>query len=112
MEFKEIGNNWTALFPNTTTNASTGTTTEPVIFIGTKNKEFDNDGDTRFKVSSNGSVFFHGGISGWSMVANNGQGGFKPGFSEGKVRNLWTQDGSSITIEICQGLIVDIQENV
>lgn len=94
------GANYIGLYPKTDS-----TSTSPVIFIGNSSKTTSNDTNTKFKVSSDGSVFFHGGIYGWSTQ----KGGFRPGKSAGTI-NLRTDTGNPISVEINQGLIIDINE--
>ena len=76
----------------------------PVFYIGNKDKTTNNDKNTKFKISSDGSVFFKGGIYGWSSTKN----AFKKGYESGQI-NFYTTDKQSIAVEICQGLIVDIR---
>jgi len=109
--YKLVDNQYlTALYANRDINASN----MPVLYIGEKDHEEDNLGSSsilsenatksKFKISSDGSVFFHGGIWGWS----NSQQKFKRGYTEGSVNKLYTSEGHTIDIEICQGLIIDI----
>ena len=84
----------TALYPN-------ANSSNPVIYIG--NSTTVTDANTNFKVTGQGAVYFKKAIYGWSTVKN----GFRPGISSGTV-NLQTTSGKPISIEINQGLIIDI----
>lgn len=97
--YKDNNSYRTALFAS----SGAATSTTPVIYVGNKNKQTSNDGDTKFKVSTDGSVFFHGNIYGWSNNLNK----FRPGLS---VANMYLYDvnQNQFLVEINQGLIVDI----
>jgi len=109
--YKLVDNQYlTALYANRHVNASN----EPVLYIGELNRERDdltssslgssNADRSKFKISSDGSVFFHGGIWGWSNTQNK----FRRGLDYGQM-NLYTSENQTISVEINQGLIVDIR---
>ena len=90
--------------------ASTGdsSSTLPMIFIGNKNETTSNTSSTLFKVSSDGSVFFKGGIYGWSDKKRE----FKKGFTGKEYISIYSPstdggDGKIMDVEICNGLIID-----
>ena len=103
----------TALYANRDINSSN----IPVLYIGEIDREEDhleyatlseeNATKTKFKISSDGSVFFHGGIYGWSTTQNK----FRKGLDYGQI-SLYTSSTQTISVEINQGLIVDISTNV
>ena len=95
--YKTSGNAVTGLYPNSST-------TDAVIFIGSANTPNTLNTNTKFKVTGNGEVYFHGGIYGWSTNKNT----FRQGLSAGTI-NLRTDSGSPISVEINQGLIIDIR---
>ena len=80
--------------------------TSASILINSGNSAATSYGDSvKFAVTGGGRVYFHGGIYGWSQTQKK----FKAGHSEGKISKLYTTSGSTVDIEICQGLIVDIK---
>lgn len=95
--YKTSGNAITGLYPNSST-------TDAVIFIGSTNTPNTLNTNTKFKVTGNGGVYFHGGIYGWSTNKNT----FRQGLNAGTV-NLRTDSGDPISVEINQGLIIDIR---
>ena len=97
---KTSGTNATFIRPNTNND-------NPVIYIGTTTSlaNYTTSGSTSFAVSGKGAVYFKGGIYGWSNTKNT----FKQGYTEGSANSLLTASGQSISIEICQGLIIDIR---
>ena len=96
--YKGSGNNYVALYPK-----EDSSNTSPVIYIGNpSNSTASSNSNIKFRVTSDGSVYFHGGVYGWSSS------GFKKGITEGAA-SLWTTNGSTLQIEICQGLIIDMR---
>ena len=92
------GNNQVSLYSKSGESKDTA-----VILIGnTDAATASANTNTKFKVSSNGSVYFHGGIYGWSSK------GFKKGLDGGTLNQLLTSTGQEVSVEICQGLIIDI----
>ena len=90
------GNNQVALYPKSGSSAN-----EAVILIGNSNAATAvANANTKFKVSSDGSVYFQGDIYGYSSY------GFKKGVSNAQII-LPTSTGS-LRVEICRGLIIDI----
>ena len=84
---------------------SDSTSTNAVILIGNDSALTANANvNTKFKVSSDGSVYFHGGIYGWSENTQT----FRPGLSIGNLYLKTLNDENEISVEINQGLIVDI----
>ena len=95
---KGSGDSYVALYPK-----EDSTNTSPVIYIGNPDSSTkSSDSKIKFRVTSDGSVYFHGGVYGWSSN------GFKKGITEGAA-SLWTTNGSTLQIEICQGLIIDMR---
>lgn len=77
----------------------------PVIYIGTTTNvsSFTTATNTSFAVTGRGAVYFHQGIYGWSSA------GFKKGLTSAAIREIFTQNGTTVSVEICQGLIVDMK---
>lgn len=75
----------------------------PVISIAsTTTMPAANNTNTMFAVTGKGDVYFKHGIYGWSSE------GFKKGLTSAEVKEIYTAEGRTKTIEICQGLIVDM----
>ena len=89
----------TALYPNSNNDNA-------VIFIGSQDTPNTLNANTNFKVTGKGAVYFKGGIYGWS----NGLSTFRPGLSLANLYLNTLNGGNQISVEINQGLIVDISQ--
>ena len=93
------GNNRVSIIPK-----GNSTTNDAVILIGNDTAlTAAANVNTKFKVSSNGSVYFHGDIYGY----NDSKGRFVKGLKLADVK-LVTVDGNPISVEINNGLVIDI----
>ena len=84
----------------------------PVIYIGstTNTSGFRTSENTSFAVTGNGDVYFHKGIYGWSNTEVNGEKiGFRKGLTSAQIKEIYTAFGTTVSVEICQGLIVDMR---
>ena len=61
-----------------------------------------NNTNTMFAVTGKGDVYFKHGIYGWSSE------GFKKGLTDAEIKEIYTAKGQTVSVEICQGLIVDM----
>lgn len=94
--YKTNGNAITGLYPNSSNNNA-------VIFIGSANTPNTLNTNTKFKVTGNGEVYFHGDIYGY----NDSKGRFVKGLKLADIK-LVTMNGDPISVEINNGLIIDI----
>jgi hypothetical protein len=93
------GNNRVSIIPK-----SNSTSTDAVILIGDDSALIAAaNANTKFKVSSDGSVYFHGDIYGY----NDSKSRFVKGLKLADVK-LVTINGDPISVEINNGLIIDI----
>lgn len=99
MLYKDISTTRLGLYSSSGSNSTT-----PFIYVGGKNNYTANDSNTKFKVSTDGSVFFKGGIYGWS---GNSSRGFVKGLSAANIY-LYDVNKNPISVEVSNGLIIDI----
>ena len=97
--YKDISSTRLGLYSSSGSNSTT-----PFIYVGGKTNHTANDSNTKFKVSTDGSVFFKGGIYGWS---GNSSRGFVKGLSAANIY-LYDVNKNPISVEVSNGLIIDI----